>query len=287
MARSGKAFYRGLVLIFLTWCLCGCTDAVELTDKDNELVAEYLSNLLLRYEDGFGDGLHYPKAGVQDAEDVSQSEPPTVTEEPSPEADVQTSPYQGVENHLPVGQLPSEEPVAAGQPGDDQQNVGESAEEEPVPKLPVGLSEIFKDFGIRVKYSGHNAHVRYREGNDAYVVLPHDRKNMLVVVDFRVTNAKKGRNKVNLGKYDVSNPFSTGGESSGDGITYVLRSAQGSQYEAEVSLLNNGGLNRLRVSLPRKGSAKASLIFEVPKDFVMEGTTLEVKRGEDTANVPL
>lgn len=146
-------------LCIFCWMLClsGCTQAISLTDQEQNEIAEYIAYLLLKHDRGYESSL---------AEEITVTENPSIVDE---EFAVIGEDQQEKEPSGETGQTTAPE----------QNETGENAE----------LKEIFTAPDIQVTFAGCEEHDTYPEGDEeSYFSLVTPEGKKLAVMKFKVHN---------------------------------------------------------------------------------------------------
>ncbi|SHO51352.1 DUF4352 domain-containing protein [Anaerocolumna xylanovorans] len=155
--------------------LTGCAQLTGLTDKQSDVIAEYMAGSVLRYTDNYMEGLVYP-------EDIADktSDKTTDTKESSDNNSSKT---------------------------DDKAQTESTAAESTSAKAGSSMEyqkfyKILSDDSYQVKFKGFKLYDSYAQRDNYFTLQPTDGKKLLVV-NFKVTNTTKKAVKVNLGKIHI------------------------------------------------------------------------------------
>ena len=210
-----KGIQRFLPLLMAgTLLLSGCATFPELSEQEQNRIANYAAGILLRYAKNSPDKLtyldpSYTPAHLADAETIIPPAPePTPQPEPTPEPQPQPEP-ETPEQQTPEEQPPAETPdpqdgggeetPAPEEPQDTPAAEGEGTEtpeEEPPAQEPMDLGEVVAlessllqsvVGGLHVEYNGYSIRNAYPDttAQGAVIAMPGDK---LLTVDFRVRN---------------------------------------------------------------------------------------------------
>lgn len=160
---------RRIKLIFLLLVMtcmlagCGSSKKVELTDEQNDMIAEYIAGALLRYDMRYEEKLIYNSLEPVEEPEISPSPQPEVT--PAPEAG----------------------------------NVPEQPEEPDTIEISYSsLNDIFSKEGISLSYKKSSFYNSYPEEKNDYFVLEPSVSNKLLVVEFKLENTASEKKKIDL-----------------------------------------------------------------------------------------
>lgn len=222
--------------------LTGCSSGIELTDEENDMVAEYMATALLKYDSQYEASLIYAEA----AESVKEEEPfvPVDTmEEDKKVEDTQTS----------------------NEASGESENNG-SEEENLQVEATATLKDIFKSKNYEVSFAGVKECETYKEeGNEYFIVeAPSDCK--LVVVQFAIKNTSGKDIAVALADENILYSFS----------------AKGISGEKPLLTALMGDLQYYNETIPAGKSKEAVILFAVNKNAdISDGTvTLQKESGE-------
>lgn len=155
-----------IFLLLATACMlagCGSSKRVELTDEQNDMVAEYIAGALLRYDMRYEEKLIYDSLEPVEEPDISPGPQPEVTQ--IPEAD----------------NVPEQPEVS------DTTEAGYSS-----------LNDIFSKEGISLSYKKSSFHNSYPEEKNDYFVIEPSVSNKLLVVEFKLENTSPEKKKIDL-----------------------------------------------------------------------------------------
>lgn len=148
----------GIALLTTVCMLSGCgSSKVELTNEQNDMIAEYIAGALLRYDMRYEEELVYTFD--------EEIEDPEAAERPETPAPVET-------------EVPPVETEAPGQSG-----------ETTAPEVTYsGLNDVMKLDGLEVAYKGGGFYNSYPEENSDYFVIEPGVSNQLLVAEFELSN---------------------------------------------------------------------------------------------------
>ena len=268
-----KRLFHTVIALFLVFSLTGCVEGPQLSEEQENLVAEYAGGVLLRYsnkydlrlvrndadEDGVEDGGSVASGAAAEEQEGSTAED-TSEATPAPEAEVSPDPAESpdAESTTEPESAPEAEPGATESPVET---------EEP----SVSLDELYGIDGLSFSYKGAKFTRRYPEDSDDIVISP-DYGQILYVVSFNVKNTSSKTVRVNLTERAFHYELGIGGDT-------VLPT---------ISLLPNGGLNYLMTRIGAGQTEEAVLIFNVDKSRRNEKEkTLTITEGDKSVVIEL
>ena len=252
-----RGIFRTSVAVFLVMMLVGCAELPNITDQQENLVAEYAGGVLLRYSGKYALRLVKNDAdedGVEDSvTDVASGAAATVEPMASPDASASPSPASAT-----ADPNASEAPEVSMTP-------------EPTEEPTISLDDLYHIKGLKFTYVSSAYGNRYPSSDDAIeITAPADK--VLYIVNFKIKNTGNKAVRVNL----TGRPFH-----------YELN-VGGDTALPTLSLLPNGGLNYLMTTIRPGKTEKASLIFNLDRDKRgTKGNTLSITEGEKTAVIDL
>lgn len=158
---------------------CGSNKRIELTNEQNDMVAEYIAGALLRYD------MRYEEKLIYDSfEPIEEStEEPDISPEPQPE-ETQT-------------------PDTNSTPGEpDTTEVSYSS-----------LDDIFSREGVSLSYKKSSFYNSYPENGNDYFVIEPNVSNKLLVVEFELENTSSEKKKIDLSAAGIKYSLTLGGNS--------------------------------------------------------------------------
>ena len=168
-------------LLLVTACImsgCGSSTKIELTNEQNDMIAEYIAGALLRYDMRYEEELIY----ASDAEVILEDESSQV--------------QQPVETKAP--EVETQEPEQT-----------ETAEE--VEIVYSSLDEVFALDGVTITYKNSDFYKSYPEkGSDYFVIEPAASKK-LMVAKFQLSNNSGKKQKIDLSGAGIKYSLNIGG----------------------------------------------------------------------------
>jgi hypothetical protein len=172
---------------------------------------------------------------------------------PTPEPEASAEPESST--------APSAEPVSPDDANSGNNGMSPEGGENAGEPATTDWSEFFTTDEWEITYSSYEACQSYPKKSTAYVVDAQSGKR-LVVFKFNIVN--KTDHKI---KIDLTN----------SGLSYQLVVGE-DVYKPLVTILDNGGLMFLNVSMKAHGKGKAVLIFEVPEGADLSKMRLDVNK---------
>ncbi|MCR5792083.1 MAG: DUF4352 domain-containing protein [Lachnospiraceae bacterium] len=278
--RTKRFACMGLILTMTMIAGTGCgSDGYELTDAQNDEIAEYIAGVLLKHDARYEEALIYEEDTVSDeAEQLTNITDLTANNEASPLPSTQP---------LPTTDTMSS-PVPSGEPGQDANaqvsaspaantpDSGTTPEENATNQQDadgnyVELSEVFKDKFLTVKYLKRDTHTTYPENADnTYFLLQAPKGSQYLVVTFTIANASNQKQTIDFTK---------------SGIKYRLEMG-GTTYKPSLTALTND-IQYLKTTIAGKESTKAIVVFETPDQISLSDAVMYVSTDDKTAKVQL
>ncbi len=243
-----KTFIVALVLMgcFLT----GCAKEIPLDNSNNEVVAEYVADLLLRY-------------GSDDAKKLVYTEPTkSATEPPEVEATPKATPTTEVKPIVTKKpDKPSASPIASDNPNINTNLTANTT--------PVSLSDIYgvKDVSISIKSS--KEYVSYPENASAYCITAQQGYKLYIVTLSAKNNSNK-KTDFQLGK---------------KGITYYLY--LNNKWYSSLSTILENDAQYLDVNLASGKSTDFLVAFEIEEKSNTKDTNLVLLQDKNSCELRL
>lgn len=237
--------------------LTGCAQLTKLTDKQSDVIAEYMAGSVLRYTDNYMEGLVYP-------EDTADKTTNKTADKTGGKITDKVSDTKATSDNS------SGKTDTGNQSSDQSQSQSTPAAGTSVVKgNSLTYEELYKilcDDKCQVKYTNFKLYDSYAQRDNYFTLQPTDGRKLLVV-NFKVSNETKKAVKMNLGKLHID---------------YKLHTAQGKTYSPMVTLLDTD-LNYLSYTLQGGKSDDAVLVFDVPATIDKNGLTLSISlNGQNT-----
>jgi hypothetical protein len=209
--------------------LTGCSQLVDLTDKESDVLAEYMAGTILKHSGNYEEALIYPENAetIEDKDTLDTKNVVAVSDSKS-NADhtvSQTTQYSGDTQNLPV----------------KSQNIS-----------AVSLTDMFKNIlnnNFRVTYKNCKVYDTYMDDNRLFAIVP-SKGNKIAVIYFSVKNVTKKSQKLALMNYDIS---------------YQLTDQDSNVYYPMMTLLDND-IQYLNEKIDAGKSRNAVVLFELPKN---------------------
>ncbi len=248
-----------LVLVLACgFLLTGCAQLTKLTDKQSDVIAEYMAGSVLRYTDNYMEALVYPEdKGTDNKQALDKMSDKTSDKVSDTSKDAASEATKNSQSGNSADA--SENDNSANSTSKDAKNANKLNYQE--------FYKILSDNTYQVKYTGFKLYDSYAQRDNYFTLQPTGGRKLLVM-SFKVKNDTKKEIKMNLGKIHID---------------YKLNLADGKSYKPMVTLLDTD-LNYLNYTLKSGKSDDAVLVFDVPKDLNSEGLTLSISlNGQNTA----
>ncbi|SFR67112.1 DUF4352 domain-containing protein [Anaeromicropila populeti] len=200
-----KKFFVGILLVSLI--TTGCSGKAEITDKENDQIAEYIAGSLLKYDKHYKEELIY----TDDEESIAEEETVTVTPTPQP---VSTS-------------------IAA--ETTEQTKEPEATENSTTEVLQTAsLSQVIAQNKFEVKYSSYQLCNSYpdKETNTYFTLSPAE-GNQLLIVSFQIKNVSKSRKTIDLMESKINYQLIVDGKVTKPSLTLLVNDLQYLKTEIE------------------------------------------------------
>ena len=266
-----KRLFHTIIALFLVFSLTGCVEGPQISEEQEDLVAEYAGGVLLRYshkydlrlvendadEDGVEDGGSVVSGGAAEEQESEKSEDLSeVTSAP----EVTAAPEESTTADSSMA--PETTPAP-----DTEMTATPEETEEPT----VTLDELYDIDGLSFSYKGSEFTRRYPKDSDDIVISP-DYGQILYVVSFNIKNTSSRNIRVNLTERAFHYELGIGGDT-------VLPT---------ISLLPNGGLNYLMTRIGAGQTEEAVLIFNVDRSRrTAKEKTLTITEGDKSVVIDL
>ncbi len=242
--------------------LTGCAQLTKLTDKQSDVIAEYMAGSVLRYTDNYMEALVYPEDKGTDDKQAMDKMSDKMSDKTSDKASDTSK--DAASEATKNSQSGNAADAAA------KDNSANSTSKDAKNANKLNYQEFYKNLSdntYQVKYTGFKLYDSYAQRDNYFTLQPTGGRKLLVM-SFEVKNDTKKAIKMNLGKIHID---------------YKLNLADGKSYKPMVTLLDTD-LNYLNYTLKSGKSDDAVLVFDVPKDLNSEGLTLSISlNGQNTA----
>ena len=240
-----KKYIGCAALTMLTMSLLtGCGSGIELSDEENNMVAEYMATALLKYDARYEKKLIYMEEVV---EEENKFVPVDVVEETKKDDSKESLSSSEIET------------------SDKENSVPEEKVEEPK-KNTISLAEIFDSSSYKVEYIGVKECTTYKEEGNDYFVVEARSGSKLVVAQFKITNTTSKNITVDLA--DKGIVYSLGGKKAlltiGD-LQYYNEEIYANGSKVGVVLFEvdkNADISGTTLSLERAGKGVSSFKVE-------------------------
>lgn len=238
------------IIIIITLGLTGCASkSVSLTEKENDMIAEYIAGKLLQYDKEYDKALVYNQ-------DIAGEE--TIGQEP-----IET----GTNTPVPTVSTTPTTPTVSTAPEEDPNNVSAT-----VAPTYVELSQVFNKKEFNITYSKFDYYSSYpKDSKPTYFTFEASKDNQLIIVEFDITNLTDKSDTLNLIKSNIK---------------YQIIVNEENTYSSLLTVLEND-ISYLNMKLDANETEKAVLAFEVPKNSVINNLSLLASKDDNTAMIKL
>ncbi len=249
--------YLALMIVCVALCCTGCVESqYNLTEEENDMIAEYMAGVLLKYD------LKYPGKLLYETEDEMEGAESEQVPSPSP------IPASSSDKNSPTNSNTNN--TTNNGKGNNDTNTPQT--EEPATEHYLKLSEIYTSKDFAINFNRSKEYQRYPESSEiSYPQLEANKGNKYLVLFFDVKNTASKMMSLNL---------------MSSGIQYRLEDGAGKQKKPLLTALTND-LQYLDVKVEAGKTYEAVIIFEVSKESKMEDFSLYATVGDKTAQVKL
>lgn len=183
-------------IILLSACLLmGCSSGIELTDEENNMVAEYMAGTLLKYD-------HYyeEKLIINEEEETDDTKNVTVNTATDVSSNEEDKKVQNTSN-----------------------NETKNAEKKEKSESNVSLADVFAGKDYTITYKNNTLSTFYPENNSVYVIEASKGKK-LAVISMAVKNVSKKTKTVDLSKEGIAYSLEAGGKTYNEPMITVIPS---------------------------------------------------------------
>ncbi len=246
---KNKRLLRIFAMVLSVVTLTGCGNMPDVTERENDLIAEYAAGVLLRYSEDYELRLMSEEQAKESEEEQMMSATPS----PTPLMTSSPTPTSTKQPEIQV------EVVSGG--------AVDVIQEETLQE--VSLNELYQLSNIDVKYVKKEFAKGYTE--PGVLIKAEDGRTKLIIT-FTLKNTSSAKKEVNLTNRKIS---------------YLL-SVDGLEIAPEFSLLRNGGLNHFSATLKPGQSEKVLLIFDLAEERKNTSQLmLEIVEGEKQVTLDL
>lgn len=250
-----KKILLTLILIFLSLFLFGCNEVIDLTDTENEYIAEYAAGLILKYG-GYNKDFY---------SDSDKEETITTTQEITTEdSDVITEEVTTENDNI----LDNEGTM-------DSNNTTESAEDdsEVVDANQFDIAELISNKDFSIKYIEYHILQEYPsyDNDGVFLVIDAPPGYKLLILKFRITNLTREEQSLNLYEKDIK---------------YSITINDNKSAKAMLTILMDD-LYTYSGDIPVDGSFDAVLLFQVSDEIAnkINSASLNIKYNDDEATL--
>ncbi len=235
--------------------LTGCAQLTELSDKQSDVIAEYMAGSVLRYTDNYMEGLIYP----EESTDKSADKNTTATGNADTSKDTGSEENSSSQNENISNENESVKDSSTDNTAKDTDSLNYQE-----------FYKILSNNNYQVKYTGYKLYDSYTQRNDYFTLQP-SKGSKLLVVSFKVSNIAKKAVTLDLGQLHIG---------------YKLHLADGKTYKPMVTLLDTD-LNYIDYTLKSGKSDVAVLVFDVPENVNKSGLSLSISLNGQKAEINL
>lgn len=234
--------------------LTGCTQLVELTEEESDILAVYMAETVLKYDKNYKEALIYPEDTTEDMHDSE------VKEGNESEADANT------EGNI---EFVSEDDSSEDDLKTLEKTMGDKTD---YMVSDMDLSDEMGKGQFELSYSHYKFYNSYpSDVKNNYFSLESAEGRQLLVVSFDIKNLSKKAQKLNL---------------INSGFEYTLVNDSGITYTPKLTLLLND-IQYLDMEVPEGKTGEAVLIFDVLQDIDLSKYSLVVSNKEKNAVIKL
>lgn len=248
-----KKRYISSVFLLSACLLTGCASGIELTDEENNMVAEYMAGALLKYDHG------YDQALIEAKEDSSERDASTDEKK-------NTSVIDDTKDSSNIDEDKNTDATNS-----DTQNTEKKDTTEKDTDKNYTLTDLFEKKQYSLSYKDSMLCSSYPEKNNGYFIVEAAPGQKLVVVRLSVKNLS-GKTK----KIDLSN----------EQISYSLNINE-KVYDKPLLTAIMNDVQYFSDTIKSGKSKNTVLVFEVDKKTQLSDGSLSITVGKKTANVKL
>jgi len=237
------------LLVFCGGILTGCVQMVEMTSQENNMIAESMADLLLKYDKNHEEDLIYQESKDLRAQLQAQSETTSETGGITTTSNGENKNITSNDNSNKGGLVTT------------------STIDEADPIAYTTLNNVFGKNKFQVDYKKYEIKDSYHGNisNQSFAIDPADNKQLLVVY-FDITNLSKESKNLNLAKA---------------GIKYQMKIGEDSFYPLMTLLLND--IQYINLDFAVDETKEAVLLFEIPKNVDLSKLELAVGKKNNIA----
>lgn len=231
---------RKLLFLLITICgvvLTGCAQLIDLTEKESDVLAEYMAGTMLRHADNYEEALIYP----EETKEENEASITPDTAESTSDTDIEASDNADQAQADTAVQSSGNNTAVA-------QNLSVQSQYDTIVSLASMFKDIFKNT-FSITYQNYKAYDSYPDENNLFTIEPAEGKK-LIAFTFNVKNLTKKIQKLDLMKYNIS---------------YQLTDNNSSVYYPMMTLLNND-IQYINLGIDAGKTRKAVILFELPEN---------------------
>ena len=208
---------RKLFFLLITICgvmLTGCAQLIDLTEKESDVLAEYMAGTMLRHADDYEEALIYPEETSEEKDALVTADMPETASNTDNTAKLPQAANANLSQAANGDLSPENTAVPL--------NLSAKSQYGAIVSLASMFKDIFKNT-FSITYQNYKAYDSYPDDNDLFTIEPAEGKK-LIAFTFNVKNITKKSQKLDLMKYNIS---------------YQLTDNNSSVYYPMMTLLNN------------------------------------------------
>lgn len=188
-------FFLGVLALAVS--SCGCSSGTDLSEKENDSLAEYMAGTLLKHDKNYDQALTYE----EQEEPAGETQPPE-----TPQTSESTTPAPAPDSDSP-----------------EESSLEAELAEDTKKETSCKLWELYDVDGINISYESVSTGDSYPTGDSSsYYSVEAKKKHKLVVLNFNVTNSKNKKVMLNLLE---------------SGVSYQLKTSDGGVYQPLITLV--------------------------------------------------
>jgi hypothetical protein len=242
--------------------LTGCTQLVDLSEEESDVLAEYMAESVLKYDKSYKEALVYPDETVTDVADSESSED---TETP---LSAETTDSTDAETNTDA--------IAAGDNTESANSLEEvDSKETDKSKYETSNMNLSEEMGkgkFEISYSNYFLCDSYpNDSKNNYFTIESSKDRQLLVVTFDIKNLSDKAEKLNLIEA---------------GFNYSLVTAAGDTFKPKLTLLVND-IQYINVKIGAEKTEEAVIVFDVTQNVDPSKMKLAISNKQKTAVVKL
>lgn len=254
---------RKILLFIVVLCgimLTGCTQLVELTDQESDMLAEYMAGVVLKSDTDYEDALIYPEETEEVPEATIDGAKAILETTDSIETTTSNETSDVIETSIDENTATLEYATAV-KPEQNQ----ETAEF-------LNLTEEVGNGKFSITYSNYSFYDSYpNDKNNNYFTLEASANRKLLMVSFDIKNLSNKTQSLNLIEANIN---------------YQLDCNTGTIYKPMMTLLIND-IQYINLDVAAGKTRKAVIVFDVLKDVDISNINLNISNQDKTTNIKI